>query len=238
MINRKPEGYKDLLAYQKAAELQRLTVQTTDRFPRTETMLKLKDQMDRSARSGTKNIVEGWKRNTTSEYFRFLGYAIASIEELKDDCADIATGIYRDLMGVKGVMGEVKGVMGGGITEKSSSPFISVPPLTPLKPFSPFKSWAEAELTNLRFYPLDTNLPPAVQLYLRCKEVLMLLNKLQKSLDTKMDKEGTKSVAEKYRQKQAETKNYHKWVLDETKKLGLVQLEDGRFVKKENADTA
>lgn len=195
-----------MLVYQKAAELQRLTVELTNLFPKTKNLLSLKDQMDRSARSGTKNIIEGWKRNTTSEYFRFLGYAIASIEELKDDCADIATGLYRDLMGVKGVM-----------------------PLTPI---------TSLFLEKLRFYPLPKDLPMTVELYLRCKEVLMLLNKLQKSLDTKMDKEGTKSVAEKYRQKQAETRNYHTWLLEETKKLGLVQLENGRFVKKENQNSS
>lgn len=227
------------MVYQKAAELQRLTVQMTGMFPKTKTLLSLKDQMDRSGRSGTKNIIEGWKRNTTSEYFRFLGYAIGSIEELKDDYADIAKGIYRDLMGVRGVMGEgkgVRGVMGSREMEKSSSSFnpisslTPITPLTSLKPILPFKPFSEAELTKLRFYPLDTNLPPAVQIYLRCKEVLMLLNRLQKSLDHKMDKEGTKSIEEKYRQKQAASSSYHKWLLAETKKMGLVQLEDGRFV--------
>lgn len=202
-----------MLVYQKAAELQMLTVKMTDLFPKTKASLSLKDQMDRSARSGTKNIIEGWKRNTTSEYFRFLGYAIASIEELKDDCADIVTGLYRDLMGVRGVMGN----------DPSSSPF------TPLAPL---------ELRKLRFYPLVTTLPPAVQLYLRCKEVLMLLNKLQKSLDTKMDKEHTKPQAEKIRRRLNEQKDYHKWLLAEAKKLGLVRLENGQFVKKENQNTS
>jgi hypothetical protein len=61
-------------------------------------------------RSGSKNIVEGWKRNATKEYFDFLGFSIGAVEELKDDAADIATGVYPQLLGVKGVMGnkEVK----------------------------------------------------------------------------------------------------------------------------------
>ena len=103
MIARKPEGYKELLAYQKAAEVQEMTLRLTNLFPKAKNMFSLKDQMDRSARSGTKNIIEGWKRNTTGEYFHFLGYAIGSIEELKDDAADIAKGLYKELMGVKGV---------------------------------------------------------------------------------------------------------------------------------------
>ncbi len=217
MISRKPEGYKDLLVYKKAAEIQSLTLKLTDLFPKTKTLLSLKDQMDRSARSGTKNIIEGWKRNTTREYFQFLGFSIGSLEELKDDCKDISLGLYRELMGVRGVMGKIG---------EAADPFI------------PIVSFSEFELNKLSFYPLDETLPPAVQLYLRCKEVLMFLDKLQKSLDLKMDKEGTKSVTEKYRQRLAETKNYNKWLLEETKKLGLVRLEDGRFMKKEKNNNA
>ncbi len=202
MENRKPEGYRDLLVYKKATELQKLTVEMTGQFPKTKTLLSLKDQMDRSARSGTKNIIEGWKRNTTREYFQFLGFSIGSLEELKDDCKDITIGIYGDLKGVRGVMGS--------------------------------KIWSETEMDQLKFYPLSKNLPATLELFLRCKEVLMFLNRLQKSLDLKMDKEKTKSVREKMRQRLVETKNFDKWLLEETKKLGMVRLEDGRLVKKES----
>ena len=74
------------------------------RLPKTKTFFDLADQMSRSGRSGGKNIVEGWKRNTTKEYFDFLGFSIGAVEELKDDAADIATGVYPQLLGVKGVM--------------------------------------------------------------------------------------------------------------------------------------
>ena len=47
MINRKPEGYKELLAYQKAAELQAATFELTRLFPKTKTLVALADQMDR-----------------------------------------------------------------------------------------------------------------------------------------------------------------------------------------------
>src|SRR3990167_462395 len=141
MINKKPEGYKDLLAYKKAAELQELNLQLTDLFPRA--FAWLKEQMDKSGRSGTKNIIEGWKRNTTPEYFTFLGYSIAAIEELKDDAADIAKGLYQPLMNLKGVMGETgekgRAVMGEeekGL-ERVSNPIV---PINPLPPFSPSSS--------------------------------------------------------------------------------------------------
>ncbi len=192
MLNRKPEGYKDLLAYQKAAELQELTLKLTALFPAKFNWLK--EQMDKSGRSGTKNIIEGWKRNTTPEYFTFLGYSIAAIEELKDDCADIAKGLY--------------------------------PPLFPFKPFT------ETELTGLRFYPLDPSLPPAVHLYLRAKEVLMLLHKLQQSLDQKMDRELTKPGSDRARRRISQFQNENQKILNDIETMGLVRLEDGRFVTK------
>lgn len=47
--------------------------------------------MDDSARSQKRNIEEGWKRPTTSEYLEFLGFAQASLEELKGDIRDAKT---------------------------------------------------------------------------------------------------------------------------------------------------
>ncbi len=105
MLKKDPEGYRKLLSYQKACQLQAATNQMVSHFSKTKTFLDLADQMSRSGRSGSKNIVEGWKRNSTKEYFDFLGFSIGAVEELKDDAADIATGVYPQLLGVKGVMG-------------------------------------------------------------------------------------------------------------------------------------
>src|SRR3989344_6090193 len=137
MISRKPEGYKDLLAYRKAAEVQEMTLSLTNLFPRTKNMLNLKDQMDRSGRSGTKNIIEGWKRNTTKEYFDFLGFSIGALEELKDDAADVAKGLYLELMGIKGLRGEM-GTTGQNSQTQSqpSTPSQLITPIPPLKPLS------------------------------------------------------------------------------------------------------
>lgn len=96
-------GYRYLLVYKKAEELQAACSELTGFFPNTKTTAALADQMNRSARSVKQNIVEGWKRNLTYEYYQFLGYSIASNAELEEDCNDIIRGIYLEL---KGLMGE------------------------------------------------------------------------------------------------------------------------------------
>lgn len=93
------------MAYQKAREPQVFTNNFVLNLPQTKTFFDLADQMARSGRSGSKNIVEGWKRNTTKEYFDFLGFSIGAVEELKDDAADVVTGVYPQLLGQKGIMG-------------------------------------------------------------------------------------------------------------------------------------
>jgi hypothetical protein len=157
--------------------------------------------MSRSARSGTKNIVEGFKRNTTKEYFDFLGFSIGSIEELKDDSADIAIGVYKGLMGIKGIMGS-KGVQ-------------------------------REDLDKIRFYPMPKNLDPAVELFLRAKELNYLLYKLQQSLDKKMDNENTKTVSQKVRENQITEKQADKDFDEFLKSQGLVRLENGQVVNKQ-----
>ncbi len=44
--------------------------------------------MNSSARSGKRNIEEGFKRATTKEYISFLGFSIASLAELRGDYED------------------------------------------------------------------------------------------------------------------------------------------------------
>ena len=104
-------GYKKLLVYKKADELQSETSILAALYPHSKTLFSLSDQMVRSARSTKQNIVEGWKRNSTSEYYTFLGYSIASNAELEEDCNDIISGKYPDLINKRGVMGQ-KGEMG------------------------------------------------------------------------------------------------------------------------------
>lgn len=240
MIGRKPEGYKDLLAYQKAAQVQELTLHLTNLFPKS--FAWLKEQMDKSGRSGTKNIIEGWKRNETREYFTFLGFAIAALEELKDDCADIAKGLYQGLMTIRGLWeargltGE-RGGRGNGTGERGEmggkGGMGAGNPLTHLQPVTPFQPFPPIELEKLRFYPLDPSLPPIVQLYLKCKEVLMLLHKLQQSLDVKMDRELTKSPNERARKRILQYEEDNRGIEKEIQKMGFVRLIDGQVIKRE-----
>lgn len=130
------------------------------------TLTALVDQMDRSARSVKQNIVEGWKRNTSKEYYDFLGFSMGANTELEEDCNDIWKGMYPELMGVRGVMGErgfsekgERGLRGSKTGEKGNTEI--------------------GDIEKLKFYPLDPNLPPVVKLKLQCKELNYLLTQLQ-----------------------------------------------------------
>ncbi len=219
MLNRDPEGYKKLLAYKKAKLLHADTAEIVSYFPKTKTYFDLADQMARSGRSGNKNIVEGWKRNTTKEYFDFLGFSIGAVEELKDDAEDVVLGVYPELMPLKKVMGEMGIKMGlerGKMGQRGIMTLV--------------------ELEALKFYPLKQDLPPIVKIYLQAKEVNYLLHKLQQSLDLKMDQEHTKPAFQKAKeyfdlekQNDAEFQKY-------LKSLGLLRLENGQYITKKNED--
>lgn len=205
--------------------------------------------MDRSARSGKQNIVEGWKRNTTKEYYDFLGFSIGAIAELEEDCNDVWKGIYFDLMGIKGIMGEMgtKGIekgemgkeremerreMGNPLTPSnplnpSPSNPINLSLSTPFKPFDP-----PFDIEKLRFYPLDENLPPIVKLKLQCRELNFMLHRLQESLLSKMDQEKTLPTKDKIKIANDQNRQgdiEYKKMLD---KMGLKMLENGRVIKK------
>lgn len=177
-------GYKKLLVYKKTDELQSEASRLTSLFPHLKTLLSLADQMNRSARSTKQNIVEGWKRNSTSEYYTFLGYSIASNAELEEDCNDIIIGKYSELMGKKGIMGEREAGEKGNLSE----------------------------VERLPFYPLDSHLPPIIQLKLRCKEVNFLLDRLQQSLVNKMEKDHNLSSLDRMRQGKTQREKEDKWL--------------------------
>jgi hypothetical protein len=151
--------------------------------------------MNRSARSTKQNITEGWKRNSTKEYYEFLGYAIASNAELEEDATDICKGYYKELMGIKGVMGE-RGLMG----EKGLTGIMG-------------------ELETIPFYPLDPLLPSVVQLKLRAKELNFLLTKLQQSLSEKMASENTLPTTERIRIRDDQEKDFDHWIDEQRKKI-------------------
>lgn len=216
--SRKPYGYRDLLVYKKAEHLQRACAELTHQFPRTKTLIALADQMDRSARSTKQNIVEGWKRNSTKEYYEFLGFSIGANTELEEDCDDICKGMYPELMGVKGVMGErgVKGLQETGVKGGENE-----------------KTGKIENIEQLKFYPIDPNLPPVVRLKLHCKELNFLFDKLQKSLLAKMESEHTLSTRDKFQMREQQAKKEQDAEEAILSQYGLKRLENGRVVKDE-----
>ena len=135
-----PEGYKKLLVYKKADLLHALALELAEEIKNVERglrgltgeinkiLLELADQIGRAARSPKSNIVEGWKRNSTKEYYEYLGFSIGSTEEMREDCEDIIKGKYKKLMGVKGITGE-KGL---ALQEVGKLPFYPLDPLLSL----------------------------------------------------------------------------------------------------------
>lgn len=225
MLNKNPEGYKKLLVFQKAQTLHREILDFVSLFPKTKTFIDLADQISRSMRSTEKNLVEGWKRTTAKEYLNFLSFSIGSNAEMMEDLADIATGLYKELMGIKGIMGE-KGVRGAPSTP--SSLYTSYSHSTPS--YHPFP---RNRLDSLKFYPLDETFPTAVKLFLKSKEIGLLLYKLQKSLDIKMDTEHTKPASQKAKDYFERLTKADRETEEYTKSLGLVRLENGQYINKE-----
>jgi four helix bundle protein len=107
------QSYKDLqvfrLSYELAMELFRLT----KKFPKEE-LYSLTDQMRRSSRSVTANIVEGWsKRRYENVFRRHLLDAIGSLDETKvwlcfaADCNYIASDEHQALTDRFGELGKM-----------------------------------------------------------------------------------------------------------------------------------
>jgi four helix bundle protein len=212
-MKKDPEGYKKLLVYKRADELHWEVLKLSEEIERVEKekrdvkgnvdkiLLELAHQLGRAARSPLSNIAEGWKRNTTTEYHTFLGYSIASNDEIKRDAEDIIRGKYQKLKGEMGIMGE----MGRG---QKNVPF------APLTPFNPFTI---DDVVKLPFYPLDPLLPFVVQIYLRCKELDYLLHQLQQSLEKKMQQEGTMPMRQKLKSRKQEQDEADSWLKDQIK---------------------
>jgi four helix bundle protein len=76
------QGYKDLVAWQKAMELVTEVYRATGTFPKEE-LYGLTSQLRRAAVSVPSNIAEGQGRQSTGEFRQFLGQARGSLLELE-----------------------------------------------------------------------------------------------------------------------------------------------------------
>jgi four helix bundle protein len=75
-------SHRDLLAWQEAMGLVQTVYQQTKGFPKDE-VFGLAVQMRRAAVSVPSNIAEGAARNSSREYFQYLGIATGSLAELE-----------------------------------------------------------------------------------------------------------------------------------------------------------
>jgi four helix bundle protein len=76
------QSYRDLLVWQKSMDLVIEIYNLTREFPKHE-MYGLSSQMQRAAVSIPANIAEGYDRDSTKEYLRFVAIAIGSLAELE-----------------------------------------------------------------------------------------------------------------------------------------------------------
>lgn len=74
------KDYKDLISWQKSMRLAEQVYQLTKKLPKEETY-GLTSQLRRAAISIPSNIAEGYGRDSTLEYTRFLKYARGSLYE-------------------------------------------------------------------------------------------------------------------------------------------------------------
>ena len=82
-----PEGYKYLVPWSNTVLLRFFVRRFTESLPKSE--YRRKSQIDDAARSVVRNIEEGYKRTTTSEYLQFIGYSQGSLEEVKGDIREL-----------------------------------------------------------------------------------------------------------------------------------------------------
>jgi four helix bundle protein len=76
------QSFKDLIAWQKSADLTVAIYELTSNFPDSE-RFGLSNQMRRAAVSIASNIAEGYGRSTKDEYHLFLGHARGSCCEIE-----------------------------------------------------------------------------------------------------------------------------------------------------------
>ena len=89
------KSYRDLIVWQKAMEFVTAVYEITKDFPKEE-QYGLTAQIRRSAVSVPSNIAEGYGRNSTQDYIRFLQIACGSLYELQTQLEISANLKYMD----------------------------------------------------------------------------------------------------------------------------------------------
>ena len=99
----KIKSYRDLVVWQKSMELVTDVYEITKGFPKEE-IYALTSQIRRSAVSVPSNIAEGYGRNSTQDYIRFLQIACGSLYELQTQLEIGVKISYAAESEVKGVI--------------------------------------------------------------------------------------------------------------------------------------
>ena len=93
-----PQGYRYLVQWSNTVLLRYLIRLLTNSLPKSE--YRRKAQLDDAGRSTVRNLEEGYKRSTTSEYLDFIGFSQGSLEEDKGDIRELTEdGFLRSLPG-------------------------------------------------------------------------------------------------------------------------------------------
>jgi len=159
-----PEGYKYLVPWSNAVLLRYFIRRFTESLPKSE--YRRKSQVDDAARSVVRNIEEGFKRTTTSEYLQFIGYSQGSLEEVKGDIRELAEDKFlsskpgSSLMGIGINLGDFnKGLREnkGNIKDSKGHLPSSNAPLSSFK--SPLNSF-KPPLRDFTYRPLTVLYPP------------------------------------------------------------------------------
>jgi len=109
--NRNPLGFKNLLTWKQADDIYNkikiLASKLPKLHPKTNQFTnRLTDHLIDSARSVKRNIEEGFKRATTGEYIKFIGFSLGSLEELHGDLVDLNSDIEGNPRGFNGISTE------------------------------------------------------------------------------------------------------------------------------------
>jgi four helix bundle protein len=112
-------SFRDLQVWQKSMKFVTDIYRLTAKFPKEE-VYSLTSQMRRCAVSIPSNIAEGYGRNSTSDYMRYLRVAVGSLFELQTQM-EIAVNLGYDQFEIVDALkenGEEIGRMLGGLLSK------------------------------------------------------------------------------------------------------------------------
>jgi four helix bundle protein len=116
------ESFRELIVWQKSLGLVKSVYQETRGFPKDE-VFGLKMQIRRCATSVPSNIAEGYGRQHTSEYVRFLQISRGSLFELVTQLEiALSLGYMKDITSLQNECNEIAKMLNSLIRKLSESP--------------------------------------------------------------------------------------------------------------------